>query len=86
MNSSTRITAVIHHRARYHLIPLQNQIVLDLGTRVEELKMENEYKLRLNNLNFNEMIKELTEKFNNQMEPLKTNIQVSLYSLVLFEW
>ncbi|XP_042564894.1 cilia- and flagella-associated protein 57 [Clupea harengus] len=54
----------------------KNQIVLDLGTRVEELKMENEYKLRLNNLNFNEMIKELTEKFNNQMEPLKTNIQI----------
>lgn len=35
----------------------------ELKTRVEELKMENEYQLRLKDMNYNEKIKELTEKF-----------------------
>ena len=43
----------------------------ELKTRVEELKMENEYQLRLKDMNYNEKIKELTEKF----------IQVSLLSV-----
>uniref|UniRef100_H2ZKC7 Cilia- and flagella-associated protein 57 n=1 Tax=Ciona savignyi TaxID=51511 RepID=H2ZKC7_CIOSA len=45
-------------------------------SRVEELKMENEYQLRLKDMNYNEKIKELTEKFIQEMEALKTKNQV----------
>ena len=48
----------------------------ELKTRVEELKMENEYQLRLKDMNYNEKIKELTEKFIQEMEALKTKNQV----------
>ncbi|XP_069083885.1 cilia- and flagella-associated protein 57 [Pleurodeles waltl] len=54
----------------------KNQVMLELKTRVEELKMENEYQLRLKDMNYNEKIKELTEKFIQEMESLKTKNQV----------
>uniref|UniRef100_A0A8D0DZ11 Cilia and flagella associated protein 57 n=1 Tax=Salvator merianae TaxID=96440 RepID=A0A8D0DZ11_SALMN len=54
----------------------KTQIMLELKTRVEELKMENEYQLRLKDMNYNEKIKELTEKFVQEMESLKTKNQV----------
>ncbi|XP_060782965.1 cilia- and flagella-associated protein 57 [Neoarius graeffei] len=54
----------------------KNQIMLELKTRVEELKMENEYQLRLKDMNYNEKIKELTEKFIQQIESLTTQNQV----------
>ena len=38
--------------------------------------MENEYQLRLRDMNYNEKIKELTEKFIQEMESLKTKNQV----------
>ncbi|XP_071011263.1 cilia- and flagella-associated protein 57-like [Oncorhynchus clarkii lewisi] len=48
-----------------------NQVMLELKMRVEELKMENEYQLRLNN----EDIKEMSAKFVEQIESLKTRRQ-----------
>lgn len=45
--------------------------MLELKARVEELKMENEYQLRLKDMNFNEKIKEVTEKFLQEIEALK---------------
>ncbi|KAK1165059.1 hypothetical protein AOXY_G13492 [Acipenser oxyrinchus oxyrinchus] len=54
----------------------KNQVMTELKTRVEELKMENEYQLRLKDMNYNEKIKELTEKFIQEMESLKTKNQV----------
>ncbi|XP_029474302.1 cilia- and flagella-associated protein 57 isoform X2 [Rhinatrema bivittatum] len=54
----------------------KNQVMLELKTRVEELKMENEYQLRLKDMNYNEKIKELTEKFIQEMESLKTKNQL----------
>jgi len=54
----------------------KNTIMSELKTRVEELKMENEYQLRLKDMNYNEKIKELTEKFIQEMESLKTKNQV----------
>ena len=51
-------------------------MMVELKTRVEELKMENEYQLRLKDMNYNEKIKELTEKFIQEMESLKTKNQV----------
>ncbi|XP_025276247.3 cilia- and flagella-associated protein 57 isoform X9 [Canis lupus familiaris] len=52
------------------------QMMLELKTRVEELKMENEYQLRLKDMNYSEKIKELTDKFLQEMESLKTKNQV----------
>ncbi|KAJ3354153.1 Cilia- and flagella-associated protein 57 [Entophlyctis luteolus] len=49
----------------------KNQMMAELKTRVEELKMENEYQLRLKDMNFNEKIKEVTEKFLQEIEALK---------------
>ncbi|KAL7750132.1 hypothetical protein RI367_004304 [Sorochytrium milnesiophthora] len=43
----------------------------ELKARVEELKMENEYQLRLKDMNFNEKIKEVTEKYQEEIEGLK---------------
>ncbi|XP_072366701.1 cilia- and flagella-associated protein 57 [Scyliorhinus torazame] len=54
----------------------KNQMTLELKTRVEELKMENEYQLRLKDMNYSDKIKELTEKFIQEMESLKTKNQV----------
>uniref|UniRef100_UPI00398EDE99 cilia- and flagella-associated protein 57 n=1 Tax=Pristiophorus japonicus TaxID=55135 RepID=UPI00398EDE99 len=54
----------------------KNQLALELKTRVEELKMENEYQLRVKDMNYNDKIKELTEKFIQEMESLKTKNQV----------
>ncbi|XP_026533766.1 cilia- and flagella-associated protein 57-like isoform X3 [Notechis scutatus] len=54
----------------------KSQVMLELKTRVEELKMENEYQLRLKDMNYSEKIKELTEKFIQEMESLKTKNQV----------
>lgn len=54
----------------------KNSVMSELKTRVEELKMENEYQLRLKDMNYNEKIKELTEKFIQEMESLKTKNQV----------
>ena len=51
-------------------------MMAELKTRVDELKMENEYQLRLKDMNYNEKIKELTEKFIQEMESLKTKNQV----------
>eukprot|EP00069_Balaena_mysticetus_P003368 bmy_16613T0 len=52
------------------------QVMLELKTRVEELKMENEYQLRLKDMNYSEKVKELTDRFLQEMESLKTKNQV----------
>ncbi|XP_041912329.1 cilia- and flagella-associated protein 57-like isoform X1 [Alosa sapidissima] len=54
----------------------KNQIILELRTRMEELKMENDYQLRLKDMNYNDKMKDLTETFNHQMESLNTKIQI----------
>ncbi|KAI9141043.1 WD repeat domain 65-like protein [Paraphysoderma sedebokerense] len=46
-------------------------IMNDLRNRVEELKLENEYQLRLKDMNFTEKIKEMTEKYHEEIEGLK---------------
>lgn len=54
----------------------QNTVIFELKTRVDELKTENAYQLRLRDVSYNEKIKELTEKFVQDMEQLKTKIAV----------
>lgn len=59
---------------------MQNTTMSELKTRVEELKMENEYQLRLKDMNYNEKIKDLTDKFLQEIEGVKAKNEVSLES------
>jgi hypothetical protein len=54
----------------------KNREIVELKTRVDELKMENEYQLRLKDMSYNEKMKELTEKFVQEMEALKVKSQL----------
>ncbi|XP_014667325.1 PREDICTED: cilia- and flagella-associated protein 57-like isoform X2 [Priapulus caudatus] len=49
----------------------KNSLMSELKTRVEELKMENEYQLRLKDMNYNEKYKDMTDKFVLEMEEIK---------------
>lgn len=58
-------------------LTVQNTTMSELKTRVEELKMENEYQLRLKDMNYNEKIKDLTDKFLQEIEGVKAKNEVS---------
>ncbi|KAJ1512947.1 Cilia- and flagella-associated protein 57 [Coelomomyces lativittatus] len=45
--------------------------MMELRSRVDELKMENEYQLRLKDMQLNERLHETTEKFQDEIEGLK---------------
>ena len=64
----------------------QNTVIYELKTRVDELKMENAYQLRLRDVSYNEKIKELTEKFVQDMEQLKTKIAVRRDARFVTRW
>uniref|UniRef100_A0A3Q4B5Q5 EML-like second beta-propeller domain-containing protein n=1 Tax=Mola mola TaxID=94237 RepID=A0A3Q4B5Q5_MOLML len=53
----------------------KNQILLKLKMRLEELHIENEYHLRLKDMNHNMMMKELSDKFTQEIESLTTTQQ-----------
>ena len=42
-------------------------IVQDLKNKVDELTLHNDYQLRLKDMNYNEKIKEVTEKFTEEL-------------------
>ena len=54
----------------------KNQLMNELRNRVNELKTESEYQMRLKEMGNAEKMKELTEKFIQEMESLKTKNQV----------
>ncbi|OAF69544.1 WD repeat-containing protein [Intoshia linei] len=54
----------------------KNTLMCELKVRVEEMKMENEYQIRLKDMSHNEKMQELTDKFIMEMESLKTKNQV----------
>ncbi|XP_029990136.1 cilia- and flagella-associated protein 57 [Sphaeramia orbicularis] len=49
----------------------KNQNMMELKMRLEELQMENEYQLRLKDITYNEKIKELSDKFSQQIKDLE---------------
>ncbi|XP_039971838.1 cilia- and flagella-associated protein 57 isoform X1 [Xiphias gladius] len=53
----------------------KTQNMLELKMRLEELQMENEYQLRLKDIHYNEKMKEISDKFTQQIESLKTTQQ-----------
>ncbi|XP_060925292.1 cilia- and flagella-associated protein 57 [Limanda limanda] len=50
----------------------KTQNMLELKLRLEELQMENEYQLRLKDMNYNEKMKEISDKFTQQIKSLQT--------------
>ncbi|CAG5984446.1 unnamed protein product [Menidia menidia] len=52
------------------------QNMLELKMRLEELQMENEYQLRLKDMSYSEKLKELCDKFSQEVESLKRTQQV----------
>ncbi|KAF3855712.1 hypothetical protein F7725_016435 [Dissostichus mawsoni] len=56
----------------------KTQNMLELKLRLEELQMENEYQLRLKDMNYSEKMKEISDTFTQQIDSLKTMQQVRL--------
>jgi ribosomal protein S11 len=54
----------------------KNQSINELKNRVNELKTENEYQMRLKEMSNADKMKELTERFMQEMESLKTKNQL----------
>ncbi|KAK5665187.1 hypothetical protein QVD99_008034 [Batrachochytrium dendrobatidis] len=46
-------------------------LMAELQRNLDELKLEHEYQLRLKDMNFNEKLKEITEKYSQEIEALK---------------
>lgn len=51
--------------------------------RVDELKMENEYQLRLRDMNYDEKLKDITDKFLQDIDSLNAKNEVSAIKLCL---
>merc|ERR1719440_712697 len=56
----------------------KTQTMTDLKTKVEELTMQNEYQLRLQDLNYSEKMKDATEKFNQELDADKKTYELLL--------
>jgi WD40 repeat protein len=54
----------------------RNQTVLELKTKVDELKLHNEYQLKLKEMNYAEKIKEVTDKFVQELEQAKAKFEI----------
>ena len=54
----------------------KNVLMTELQRNLDELKLEHEYQLRLKDMNFNEKLKEITEKFSQEIEGLKISTSV----------
>ena len=57
----------------------KNTVMSELKTRVDELKMENDYQLRLKDMSYGEKIKDLTDKFLQEIEALKARNEVHVH-------
>jgi hypothetical protein len=73
------------------LLPLiTNTMILRLlivvQLQVDELALHNEYQLRLKDMNYSEKLKEITEKFTQDLEQSKTRYEVlvsTMYSTII---
>jgi hypothetical protein len=54
----------------------KNSMMLELQNKVEELTLHNEYQLRLKDMNYNEKIKEVTEKYTQELEQDKNKFEL----------
>jgi len=63
------------------LLLRQNAFMLELKSRVEEMKLESAYQQKLCEQSLRDQLKELTEKFDLELEEQKKIADVSLMSL-----
>jgi WD40 repeat protein len=54
----------------------KNSLMQELKNKVDELTLHNEYQLRLRDMNYNEKIKEVTEKFTQELEQDKNKFEL----------
>jgi WD40 repeat protein len=54
----------------------KNSLMTELKNKVEELQLHNEYQLRLKDMNYTERIKEVTEKFTQELEQDKNKFEL----------
>lgn len=54
----------------------KNTLMQELKNKVDELTLHNEYQLRLKDMNYNEKIKEVTEKFTQELEQDKNKYEL----------
>jgi maltodextrin utilization protein YvdJ len=52
--------------------------VTELHTKVDELKLHNDYQLKLKEMNYSEKVKEVTDKFVQELEQAKTKLELLL--------
>ena len=62
----------------YFLSVFQNTLISEWKTRVDELKMENDYQWRLKNMKYEEQVKDLTDKYMLELELLKMQIMIEV--------
>merc|ERR1711988_1305124 len=56
----------------------KNSKMTELQTKVEELTMQNDYQMRLKDLTHSDKIKEITEKYNMDLDDQRTKFEVLL--------
>ncbi|OQS07328.1 WD repeat-containing protein 65-like [Thraustotheca clavata] len=54
----------------------KNTLMIELKNKVDELTLHNEYQLRLKDMNYNEHLKEVTEKFTHEIEQEKNKFEL----------
>jgi cilia- and flagella-associated protein 57 len=54
----------------------KNSSMMELHTKVEELKLHNEYQLKLKEMTYSEKLKEITDKFMQELEQSKTKLEL----------
>ena len=66
-----------HSANTHYLHALYDMTVTDLQAKVEELKVNNEYQLKLKEMSYTEKIKSLTEKFTLEIELSRHKLEVT---------
>ena len=62
----------------YFLSVFQNTLISEWKSRVDELKMENDYQWRLKNMKYEEQVKDLADKYMLELELLKMQIMIEV--------
>ena len=60
----------------FNALFIQDSALADTKTRVEELKMENEYQMRLKDMNYKDKTRELKETLSHEIETLRRKNEV----------
>ena len=62
----------------YFLSVFQNTLISEWKSRVDELKMENDYQWRLKNMKYEEQVKDLADRYMLELELLRMQIMIEV--------